>query len=111
MKNEPLIFEKKGFPIIKIFDNHFEIKAIDYWDFRSFDYSEVKIIKHYNPNDKWWNKFYFQTSWIAQIFSKDDPWILKIKKNNGGEWTYKTTHNPNPEFRKVIELLKMKISS
>lgn len=31
MQKEVLIFEKRGFPSIKIFDKHFEIKVIDHW--------------------------------------------------------------------------------
>ncbi len=109
-ETNPLIFEKKGFPSIKVFDNHFEVKAIDFWEYRIFNFSDVKKINHYNPNDKWWNRIYIRTSWIAQIFSKDDPWILKITKNNGGDWTYKTSHKPDSDFIKVVNLLKMKIS-
>lgn len=109
MEEEPLIFEEKGFPSIRVFNNHFEIKAIDYWEYRVFEYSEIKEIIHYNPNDKWWNKLYILTSLTAQIFSENDPWILKLIKNNGGNWTYKTSHKPNSDFRKILNLLKTKI--
>jgi len=109
MYENPLIFEQKGFPSIKVFDKHFEIKAIDYWEFRAFNYSDIKEITHYNPNDKWWNKFYISTSFIAQIFSKNDPWILKVIKINGGDWTYKTSHKPNSDFEKIINRIKIKL--
>ena len=49
------------------------------------------------------------TSLIAQIFSKNDPWVLKIINKNGGDWTYKTSHKKNSEFNQVIKLLKMKL--
>ncbi|SDF27787.1 hypothetical protein [Ulvibacter litoralis] len=111
MEEEPLIFEKKGFPSIKVFNEHFEIKAIDYWEFRTFNYSDIKEITHYNPNDKWWNKLYIMTSLTAQIFSKEDPWILKIIRINGGDWTYKTSYKSNSEFKKIINLIRLKLNN
>lgn len=111
MEEQPLIFEKKGFPSIKLFDEHFEIKAINYWEFRVFKYSEIKEIIHYNPNDKWWNKLYILTSLTAQIFSENDPWTLKVIKNNGGDWTYKTSYESNSDFRKIINLIKTKLNN
>lgn len=42
---KPIVFEKKGYPIIKIQADQFEIKAIDYWEFRRFSFSEIKEIK------------------------------------------------------------------
>jgi hypothetical protein len=109
MEEYPVIFEKKGFPSIRIFDEHFEIKAIDFWEYRTFKYSETKDITHYNPNEKWWNKFYLMTSPLAQLLSQDDPWILKIIKTNGGDWTYKTSYKSDSDFIKTINLLKAKI--
>lgn len=109
MDKDPLIFEKKGFPSIKVFDKHFEIKAIDYWEYRTFEYSDIKAIKHYNPNSKWWHKIYILTSLTTQIFSESDSWILKVIKNNGGDWTYQTSHKPNSDFSNVINLIKAKI--
>ena len=47
-----LVFEEKGYPIIKIFKNHFEIKAIDFWNFRRFEYSELTELKIENPFKK-----------------------------------------------------------
>ena len=110
MKNEVLIFDEKGYPIIKVYDNHFEIKAIDYWDFRTFKFTDIKDLKHFDPNNNWWTKLYMLTSLIAQIFSKNDPWVLKIINKNGGDWTYKTSHKKNSEFNQVIKLLKMKLN-
>lgn len=35
--NNPLAeFKIKGYPIIKVYENYFEIKAIDFWEFRKF---------------------------------------------------------------------------
>ena len=111
MEEYPIIFENKGFPSIRIFDEHFEIKAIDFWEFRNFKYSEIKDITHYNPNEKWWNQLYILIFPTAQLFSKNDPWILKIIKNNDGDWTYKTSNESNSDFRKILNLLKTKITN
>lgn len=110
MENEPLILDEKGYPIIKVYPDYFEIKAIDYWDYRTFNYSDISNINHYDPNDNLWTKIYISTSLSGQIFAKDDPWILKITKKNGGSWTYKTSPKPNSDFNKVIELLKTKLT-
>lgn len=111
MEEYPVIFDKKGFPSIKVFEDHFEIKATDFWEYRTFKYSETKDILHYNPNEKWWNQLYLMTSPIAQLFSKNDPWILKIIKTNKGDWTYKTSNKPDSDFRKIINALKAKINN
>ncbi|TVZ14082.1 hypothetical protein JM81_0281 [Maribacter sp. MAR_2009_72] len=109
MQEEPLIFKHKEFPIIKVFDKHFEIKAIDYWEYRTFKYSEIKEISHFNPNDKWWSQLYLLASPINLLFSKNDQWVLNITKINGGDWTYNTSNKYNSNFRKIIDLLKKKI--
>ncbi len=72
MRNEKLIFEEKRFPSIKVFESHFEIRAIDYWEYRKFNYLEIKNIKHYNPNNNWYMKLYILSSLVAQIFSDTD---------------------------------------
>lgn len=106
-----LFLEENGFPSLKVFDNHFEIKALDYWKYKAFEFSEVKTIEFYDPNKKWWRKLYISLSLIAQIFSKDEPWILKITKKNGGVWTYKTSANFNSNFNQTVKLLRQKVSS
>ena len=37
-----IVFEAKGYPIIKVYNDYFEIKAIDYWEFRKFEFNYVK---------------------------------------------------------------------
>lgn len=51
---EPIVFEAKGYPIIKVYKDYFEIKAIDYWEFRTFNYSEVKSIEIIDSRKKWY---------------------------------------------------------
>ncbi len=111
MENHLLIFESKGYPTIKIYDDYFEIKAIDFSKFRKFEYSSIQKIKHCDPNDNWWTKIYRLGSIAAHLFADDDPWILKIKKKNGGSWDYQTSPKPNLEFDQVIKLLETKLKT
>ena len=105
---ELLKLEQQGFPVILVFEDHFKIKAIDHWEFRTFKYSEVTRLIHYNPNDKWWRKIYTSLSFTARYFSEDDPHILKVVKNNGGDWKYQTAPGHNSDFSALIEFLNAK---
>lgn len=98
------VFHKTGFPIIRLSDAFFEVKAIDYWEFRRFDYSEVVKIDYWKEADKGnWALF----GSIAHIYAATDTFQLKIFKNNGGEWTYKTkSKTADNEFEAIIEQLK-----
>jgi hypothetical protein len=109
-ENEILRVEEKGFPMVKILWDEFQIKALDYWDFRTFKYSDVKRVSHYNPNDNWFMRLYISTSIAGRMFAKKAPWILKIVLKNGGDWTYKTSPTHNMEFRKALKLIEEKIS-
>ena len=95
-------FNKKGFPIIKWFDDHFEVKAIDFWEFRSFNYSDVIKIDYYKNTDDYalWPTTYL----LIKYFS---PFNLKIVYPNGGDWTYKSPTKYNEEFASVVsEIMK-----
>lgn len=97
-------FHKKGFPIIRLSDDFFEVKAIDYWEFRRFDYKEVVKIDYWKEADKG-NWALFGT--IHLIYAATDTYQLKIFKDNGGDWTYKTkSKNSDPEFEEVIKRIK-----
>lgn len=50
--NDPKVFNQETYPILKIYEDHFEIKAIDFWEFRQFEYSKVLSIECLNPNSK-----------------------------------------------------------
>lgn len=111
MKDKTLSIEIKGYPVIKTYTDYFEIKAIDYWEYKVFNFSEVKSIKYYDPNNNWWTKIYILTSLTAQIFSKNDLWLLKITKKNGGHWTYKTSPERNLEFNQLVNYLKTRVTT
>ena len=38
MEDPQYTFKEKGFPIIKVYKNYFEIKAIYYWEYRQFNF-------------------------------------------------------------------------
>jgi hypothetical protein len=94
-------FNKQGFPIIKLYDDYFDIKAIDYWEFRSFKYSEANNIEFSNETDM---PFYAP---ILSIFiSRNEPHRLKFFKNNGGDWEYLSSPKVDKEFVSIINEIK-----
>ena len=107
--NYPVIFKESGYPIIKVYENYFEIKAIDYWEFRKFDFSEVKNIEIKNPTHNLLYQFYLFTSLFAQLFSGNEPNSLKINLKNNGDWSYTCTNKKNPNFENILKLIKQKI--
>lgn len=42
-------FKAKEYPEIIVEETHFKIKAIDYWEFRSFNFDEVVSLELINP--------------------------------------------------------------
>tara|TARA_R110001606_G_scaffold221789_3_gene369634 strand:- start:537 stop:1232 length:696 start_codon:yes stop_codon:yes gene_type:complete len=111
LKNkESFLVNVKGFPIIKILDDKFQIKGISDINFKTFNYTDIKSIRHYNPNnDSFFMKMYSSISLAGRIFSKDDNWILKINLRNGGDWKYKISHLHNDKFSKALRLIKNKL--
>lgn len=101
MEESLYIFKEKGFPIIKIYNNYFEIKSIDYWEFRQFLFKDIKSIKYYDPNKVWYNKLYNSLSYSGLIFSKEDPWKLKIINKNNGVWEYQIPGQFHPELKEI----------
>jgi hypothetical protein len=97
-------FNQQGFPVVKLFDDHFEIKAIDISTFRSFNFSEILRIEYYKESDK---GDWFFWPWVQVIKSWTDTYKLKVIKQNGGDWEYKTrSKTSDSEFEKLIERIK-----
>lgn len=48
-------------------------------------------------------------SYIAQLFSNNEPKILKVLLKSGGEWTYKTSSIHDPQFRKALNVINRKL--
>ena len=76
-KENCLYFIKKGFPSIKVFENHFEIKAVDYWEYRKFKFSETAEINHYNPNNNIISKLFIGITLFTRILARTENWCLK----------------------------------
>ena len=110
MKKNYLKFNEKGYPSINVYENYFEIKDIDYWEFRKFNYAEIKNVVLTNPNESFWKRLYIATSYAGRIFAKDDLWSLKVILKNGGDWKYNASAKYSIEFRKIIKLINKNIS-
>ena len=104
-------FNKAGFPIIKLFDDYFEIKDVDYWEFRKFQYNEILKLKYNKPANSWWYKLLF-TGFITTYLrpSLKEPYYLKIFLKNGGDWTYKCSSKRDLTFSKILRQIDNKIS-
>ena len=62
-------------------------------------YSEVVAIDYYHNKDFWLPG----TAMFAM--ASYDPYKLKIKKENGADWTYDTPRKFNEEFADVVKEL------
>ncbi|MCB9187923.1 MAG: hypothetical protein H6599_01445 [Flavobacteriales bacterium] len=101
MKKDPKIFEVKSYPILKIYEEHFEIKALDHWEFRPFQYSSISSIECFNPNSKWYNKI-MNYGHFNRFFEDLEPSILRINLKNGGNWEYKCPFRISNDFRSFL---------
>ena len=108
---EPIVFEENGYPIIKVYKDYFEIKAIDYWEFRTFNYSEVKSIEIIDSRKKWYFQLYQILFFNARIFAKDEPVLLRITRKNDGFWDYSAKNEHNSNFNSILKELKKRISN
>lgn len=106
---EPIVFKVKGYPIIKVYDDYFEIKAIDYWEFRKFEFNKVKKIELYKPSEKISPITLSVISIFKHLFEKHDPNKLIITLQNDGNWDYLSSNKYNEDFNEIIRLIKSKI--
>ncbi|PWL24225.1 MAG: hypothetical protein DCO96_14580 [Fluviicola sp. XM-24bin1] len=92
-------FNKSGFPVIRFREDYFEVKAMDYWEFRSFKYSEVVKIDYYHYRDRWW----FGMGVWSFFMSTYDARTFKIVKENGVSWKYNAHREYKQEFADVVK--------
>lgn len=99
-------FSKDRFPLIKLHPDCFEIKAIDYWEYRTFNHSEVISVQYFNEGDEWW-------FWpiISVMQSRFGSFKLKIVTKSGSDWVYHTASTYNKEFAAVIDEIKKRSGS
>lgn len=94
-------FKRSGFPIVRIYDESFEVKAIDFWNFRSFQFDKVKRIEYRKSNSAFWFGAFDEL--LQSIF---DPYRLKIYLKDGSDWTYDTPREHSDDFQKLVEDLR-----
>ena len=108
-KMKPIHFKAKEYPEIIVEETHFKIKAIDYWEFRSFNFDEVVSVELINPQKRWYYQLYFIFSLMARIFANEEPLLLRITKKNGGVWDYQYKNEYNASFRTIVKEISKKI--
>ena len=106
---EPIVFEAKGYPIIKVYNDYFEIKAIDYWEFKKFEFNYVKKIELYKPSENISPITLSIYSIFKHLFEKHEPNKLIITLQNEGNWEYLSSNKYNEDFNKIIRLINSKI--
>jgi hypothetical protein len=97
-------FDSKLYPIIKLHDDHFEVKAIDYWIFRSFNYSDVLEIE-YASVKIWWGLMDIFFSLTRLMFYGKKYCELKITMINGTIWNYKVLGLYNQKYATSVKHL------
>lgn len=102
-------FEQVGYPSIRIYDDRFEFKAVNFWEFRPYYYAELKSLSISHPRDSIWGEIRYGTS--GRIYTDyEDPSILKIVKRSGAKRTYRVHHSPSEEFLALIESINERIA-
>lgn len=88
-------FNQKKFPVLRLHENLFEVKDVDYWEFRQFKFSEVARIEYYDTANSWYG-------YGGGFLSLWAPYHLKITKSNGGDWWYEAPHKFNKDFAEFL---------
>ena len=98
-------FNREGFPVIKLNEEFFEVKARDFSKFRVFRYSEIEDVQYTKEegNFCFWPIF-------ELISSKVDPYKFIVKKNNGGSWDYLSPPKFNQDFEAVVSEIRHRIN-
>jgi hypothetical protein len=94
-------FDDKKFPKIKLLDNHFEIKAIDYWEYRSFNNSNVIEIE-YAPVKIWWGLMDKIAPIQRYMWYGKKHCMLKIILKNDVVWDYKVLGEYSTEYARLV---------
>jgi hypothetical protein len=111
MMDNPRIFEQKGHPTIKLFDDKISIKAIDYSNFRDFTLDKVKELKFYRPFDNSFFGLLYSVSPVWRKFRENDNYVLRIKLKDGEHWDYETTSNFDQAFVNFVKMIQIKVSN
>lgn len=98
-------FRKEGFPVIKLNEESFEVKAIDFSKFRVFRYSEIVDVEYTKSEGDLW-------FWpiLELISSKMDPYKFIVKKRNGGSWDYIAPSKFDQDFKAIVSEIRHRIN-
>ncbi len=98
-------FRRKGFPVIKLNEEFFEVKAIDFSQFRVFRYSEIDDVEYTKSEGDLW-------FWpiLELISSKIDPYKFIVKKQNGGSWDYIASPKFDKDFEAIVSEIRYRIN-
>lgn len=106
----PIVFEKDKFPIIKVYEDSLEIKAVDHWEFRKFPLERITSIEYYNPHDKWYNRI-LMFNYFELFFNDIEPSLIKINLTNGGDWKYNCPYKKDRELIQFFRCLNVQIKT
>jgi hypothetical protein len=88
-------FNQKKFPVLRLHEDFFEVKDVDYWEFRKFNFNEVTRIEYYHTGSGWY-------AFGAGLLSHLSPYRLKITKSNGADWWYDAPWKFSKEFAEFL---------
>lgn len=94
-------FDQKGYPSLRVYDDHFEVKARDYHIYRSFSYRELEKIELIDPKHNFWYRHHTNWTFFGRLFGKYEPLNLRITKKDGGIREYSVHYKHNQAFRAV----------
>ena len=105
-------FQLKGFPELKVYTDHFEVKARDHWEFRSFKFSEVQKIRYYDPNNNWWTRILILFSNLSmRVYTPKKYYYLRIYTYTGGYWNYITPEFVSRDLITVLQAIEKRIEN
>ena len=111
MADNPKIFDQKGHPKIKLYDDKLSIKAIDYSIFRDFLFDRIEELKFYRPYENSFLGWLYSLHPFWKKYRETDNYILRIKLKNREHWDYETTSNFDHAFVDFIQMIQTKLKA
>ena len=108
--DEPIVFEHKGHPTIKFFDDRISIRSIDYTTFRDFTFDKVEELKFYRPCENSFFGLLYSLSPIWRKYRETDNYVLRITLKDGEHWDYETTSNFDEAFVDFVKMIQTKLT-
>ena len=111
MSDHPIIFEEKGHPTIKVFEDKISIKAVDYWDFRDFKFANMKSLELFRPHENSALGVLYAMTPIWKSYREKDDYVLRVKLRDGEHWDYNTTYRYSKAFKGLIQDIQNRLMS